>query len=126
MSRFVELLAAHDQRPGIPPTIHVPTLAEMRSIPTADLRLLLAKAFAVANAVADRRRGHGRTMSEMHIEAAQAVLRKASRDALLALQESLFEHGPGTGGDWSRDYAAPRGGPPRPCDPDDSYETPRA
>ena len=121
MSRFGMLLAAHDERPGMPATIHVPTTAEMRSISTADLRLLLAQAFAVANAVVDRRRGHGRTMSEIHIQAAQSILRKASRDAMLSLQEALVEPRPGNGGDWSDFHNAPDEeltGPLRPVPPD--------
>lgn len=118
MSRFGILLAAHDERPGMPAQIHVPTEREMRAISTADLRLMLAQAFAVANAVADRRRGHGRTMSEIHIQAAQNILRKASRDAMLSLQEALVE--PRPGGDWSDFHNAPDEelrGPLRPVPP---------
>lgn len=92
MSRFAEGWASH-QRPGKPACIHVPTERDLKVLSTADLRLILAQAFDVANAVADSRRGHGRTMSELHIQTAQNVLRTAARDALKALQESLRDRG---------------------------------
>lgn len=125
MSRFGRLLAAMDQG-GKPPSVHVPSAYEMKHISTATLRLMLAEAFATANVVAEGRQGHARTMADLHIRNAQAILRKASRDALAELEQAVLPVRMEKGADWSRDYAAPRGGPPRPCDPDDSYETPRA
>lgn len=118
MSEFLRHFLAHDQRAGMPPTIRVPKDAEMRHLSTADLRLLLAQAFTVANAVCDRRRGRVRALSEIHITAAQDILRKAFQDALSALSDALRE--PAPGGDWSDHYDAPEEeltGPPKPLPP---------
>ncbi|MCJ2088478.1 hypothetical protein MKK88_21200 [Methylobacterium sp. E-005] len=105
MSKFGRLLAEHAG--GSPAALRVPSESELRTLTTGDLRLLLAEAFEAASVAAEAARGQSKTRAKVHVAEAQAILRRAARDAIAELAEATKVAKVPPGAWWDDFYEAP-------------------